>query len=272
MRKTTLLILMIVLYLCTAAQDNTLVSAIKEEGKLLYRLEVAAWNGTEIFLKDFSHIASKLKGYFAYEDKEYTRVVFFSNDAVPNVIATFSFDSTFDPNTVKREDAVRAFTEYEKQIHQLRNNALEAINRDTTFKTYKNTNLNLIPIISNNERKVYVLTGPQVTGVVIFGNDYLLTYDEHNQLQHVKQLHRNILPLKYGDQESKAIASVHSHTPETGDYITSTDICTLMLYEKFAGWEQHMVVSDKFVSVWSCRKNDLLVLTREAWEKIYNGK
>jgi hypothetical protein len=43
-----------------------------------------------------------------------------------------------------------------------------------------------------------------------------------------------------------------------------------MLYEKFAGWEQYVVISPRYVSLWNCEKNTLLTLTREAWEKIYS--
>lgn len=51
-----------------------------------------------------------------------------------------------------------------------------------------------------------------------------------------------------GEQET----TIHSHLPETGDYITATDICTLMLYEKAAKWKSHNVVSEKFLNIWDC--------------------
>jgi hypothetical protein len=46
---------------------------------------------------------------------------------------------------------------------------------------------------------------------------------------------------------------MHSHLPETGDFITPTDICTLMPYEKFANWKTHNVVS-KNTSVYGIAK------------------
>lgn len=149
--------------------------------------------------------------------------------------------------------------------------ALEAIGKDTRFKTYTNTNFNLIPMISDGERKVYVLTGPQKTGVVIFGNDYLLTFDKKNNLKERKQLHRNILAIEYeeksGDDASE-VTTLHTHTPETGDLITATDICTLLLYEKYAKWKQHTVISANYVSIWNCRTDELVVLTKEAMDRI----
>ena len=31
----------------------------------------------------------------------------------------------------------------------------------------------------------------------------------------------------------------------------ATDICTLMLYEKFAKWKQHNVVSKNYLNIWN---------------------
>jgi hypothetical protein len=60
--------------------------------------------------------------------------------------------------------------------------ALAEINSDKMFKTYENSNLNLIPLINGAERKVYVLTGPTQNGVVLIGNDYLLTFDSEGKI------------------------------------------------------------------------------------------
>jgi hypothetical protein len=145
------------------------------------------------------------------------------------------------------------------------------VNSDTLFKKYNNTNLNFIPIINGNEKKVYILTGPQQNGVVIFGNDYILTFDKNNKLTNKKQLHKNIIPIYFGgkEEEGKQIeGSMHSHLPETGDYITATDICTLMLYEKFAKWKTHNVVSKKYLNIWNCETDQLTVISMEAVDKI----
>jgi hypothetical protein len=125
----------------------------------------------------------------------------------------------------------------------------------------------LIPVISNNEKKVYVLTGPTNNGVVIYGNDYLLTFDDTNKLKTTKVLHANIIPVNFGDTKEVQIASMHSHLPRTGDLITATDICTTMLYEKFTGWETVMVTSKEYVSIWNCKTDELTVMTSKEFEK-----
>lgn len=243
---------------------------IVAEGKLLYRSEMASWYGTDLFLEQYKN-RENIGGYFSYADTVYTKCVFFSKADEPRVIGTILFEGTPDVNASNVILKERAFSPLERDLYAIRNLAIEAIDADTMFKTYKNTNLNLIPLIQGREKKVYVLTGPQSNGVVIFGNDYLLTFDAQNKLLSKKQLHKNIIPVYYGAEaegDQKSVGAMHSHLPETGEFITATDICTLMLYEKFANWEQHIVVSEQYINIWDCKTNQLLVVTKEAMDKI----
>lgn len=108
---------------------------------------------------------------------------------------------------------------------------------------------------------------------MVIGNDYLLNFDNQNNLTTKKTLHKNIIPIRQEQQKDVTVfGTMHTHLPETGDYITATDICTLMLYAKFAKWKQHIVISQNYVSIWDCEENRLTVLSREAWEKIANDK
>lgn len=161
----------------------------------------------------------------------------------------------------------RDLSPLEFDLYTIRQKALSEINADTLIETYKNTNLNLIPLISGGQSKVYILTGPQVNGVVVFGNDYLISFDKDKNIFSKKALHRNIIPIQYDGKENVE-SSMHSHLAETGEFITATDICTLMLYGKFTKWKTHNVVSQKYLNIWDCKKNDLVVITMEAVEKI----
>lgn len=196
---------------------------------------------------------------------------FFSKNENPKIIGTISFDKTYNTKTAKTDLTERDFTKTEADLYQIRKIALAEIQTDTLFKTYNNTNLNLIPLITKKEKKVYVLTGPKNNGVVIFGNDYLLTFDNDNKLTLKKQLHKNIIPIEYGGKQQdgkEIVGTMHSHLPETGDFITPTDICTLMLYEKFAKWKTHNVVSKKYLSIWNCETDELNVVPMDVVEKI----
>ncbi len=254
------------------SQDDltVLTDSIVAEGKQLYKSEMASWYGTDLFLESYKD-KSNVGGYFSYTENSISKCIFFSNSVTPKAIGTISFDSTYQTNTANLDLKERDFTRDEMQLFEIRKKALEIINNDTLFKSYKNTSLNLIPIITGKQRRVYVLTGPQQSGVVIFGNDYLLTFDGNNILLSKKQLHRNIIPIKYGDKEEQGKeieGTIHSHLPETGDFITATDICTLMLYERFTNWKQHNVVSKNYLSIWNCKTDNLVVIPMGTIDKI----
>lgn len=253
-------------------QDNPTEQAqpIVAEGKLLYRSEMASWYGTDLFLENYKD-RGNIGGYFSYTDKEASKCIFFSKADIPKIIGTISFDSTYNIKSAKIELTEREFSTDENDLYIIRKITLAEINSDTLFKTYKNTNLNIIPLINENEKKVYVLTGPQQNGVVIIGNDYLLTFDKDNKLTLKKQLHKNLIPIYYGgkEEEGKQIeGAMHTHLPETGDFITATDICTLMLYAKFAKWKTHNVVSKKYLNIWNCQTDQLTVISMEAVDRI----
>jgi hypothetical protein len=264
--------LVTLLCLSVSGQNNPTEEAqpIVAEGKLLYKSEMASWYGTDIFLENYK-ARENIGGYFSYSENALTKCIFFSKSDKPKVIGTVSFDSTYNTKTANVSLEEREFSKTEGDLYEIRKLTLTEINSDTLFKTYKNSSLNLIPLINGGDRRVYVLTGPQNSGVVIFGNDYLLTFDDNNKLLLKKQLHKNIIPLYYGGKEEegkKSVGAVHSHLPETGQFITATDICTLMLYEKFAKWEQHIVVSEKYMNIWDCKTDQLTVIPRDVVDNI----
>ena len=267
MRK--ILILLLSLFSTTTfAKKNTveIAKAITAEGKMLYKSEMASWFGTDIFLEVYEN-KENIGGYFSYSKNDSAKCIFFSKEENPKVIGTITFDSTYNLKIADVNLKERAFTSTEKDFFELRKLAKSAIVSDTLFKYYKNTSFNIIPIINENEKKVYVLTGPKTNGTIIFGNDYLLTFNRNNKIVQKKALHKNIIPFEYetvGESES----TMHSNLPETGDFITATDICTLMLYEKMAGWKSHYVISKNYWSIWNCETNTLAIISSKVMEKI----
>lgn len=246
------------------SQIDKKTSEILEEGKMLYKSEMASWYGSDIFMEKYSE-KEKIGGYLSYTKNENSTCIFFSKGESPKVLGTIDFDTTFKIETAKSDLVERELTENEFALYKIRTEALRIINSDTLYKTYKNSNLNLIPIITNKEKKVFVLTGPKSNGVMLFGNDYLLTFDKNNMLLKQKRLHNSLIPIEFGDK-NEIEATIHSHVID--DLISSTDICTLLLYGKFAKIKTHYVISKKYVSIWDCKKETLIVMTREAFEKI----
>lgn len=274
MRKSTAFVLFLIVQICSFAQDaeeiNQKNDSIVQEGKTLYRSEMASWYGTDIFLELFKE-HDKIGGYVSYHTPAAATCIFFSKDDKPKVIGTIQFDSTFNLKKASADLTEREPTSMEFDLFRTRKKAQEIINSDSFFVHYQNTGLNLIPIVYNGTRKVYVLTGPKKNGTVILGNDYLLTFNDNIELLSKKRLHKNIISIDYlqkGEEGSKSVGAVHTHLPETGDCMTVTDVCTLMLYQKFAGWEQHTVVSENYYSFWNCKTNSLVSITKDAMDKI----
>ncbi len=243
-----------------------LTRPIIEEGKRLYKSEMSSWHGTDLFLAKYKN-RENIGGYFSYSQNNENINVFFSKAETPKIIGTIKFDDTFDLNKATVDLTERDLTKGEDELYSLRKKALTIIQNDTIFKTYNNTKYNLIPLIDKKENKVYVLTGPSVGGVVVFGNDYLLTFDKKNNLKSAKPLHKNIIPIEFRKDDDVEV-TMHSHVPETGDFITATDICTLMLYGKATGWKQHNVVSKNYLNIWNINTDNLFVMTMDAVKKI----
>lgn len=252
------------------AQDNLAekAAAIAQEGKNLYRLEMASWYGTDLFLEKFLEKKDRFSGYFSYANGSETCCVLFAKGNEGKILATLRFDSTYSLATAIADGTERPFTALEQALYNLRKAAVAQINSDTLFSHYENTNYNIIPLVDGDVRKVYVLTGTSQNGVILFGNDYLLTYNSENVLQNERRLHKSLIVLKYAEAGKTTISAMHSHLPEMGELMTPTDVCTLMLYQKFTNWKHHLVLSRNFVSLWDCESQQLVLLTREAWEKI----
>lgn len=271
MRKILILLLSF-LSTVSFAKKNTveIAKAITAEGKMLYKSEMASWFGTDIFMEVYEN-KENIGGYFSYIENDSARCIFVSKDEHPKVIGTITFDSTYNLKKADVNLKERALTSTEKDLFELRKLAMSAIVSDTLFKYYENTSFNIIPIINKKEKKVYILTGPKINGTVIFGNDYLITFNKDNKIVQKKALHKNIIPLEY-ETVGESEATMHNHLPETGDYITPTDICTLMLYEKMAGWKTHYVISKKYWSFWNCETNSLAIISAKVMDKVYKDQ
>lgn len=272
MRKVLIIILTLALGRNSYGQAKEQEDVINEATKL-YKSEMASWYGTDIFLGKFGDRWKNTGGYFSYIAASKAVCVFFSKGDHPKIIGTFTFDSTYNVNTAVIDGQERELTTHEIDLLAIRQGALATFGTDTLFKSYKGMSPNFIPLNDEKGKRVYILTGPQKQGVVVFGNDYLLTFDKENGLKEKRQLHKNIISIEYGKQEDKIVlATMHTHLPETGDLITATDVCTLMLYEKYAQWSQHYVISEKKVSIWDCKTDQLTVMTKKAWDKIYQNQ
>lgn len=243
-----------------------LKNEVLKEGFLLYESEKASWHGSDLFLAKFTE-REKVGGYVSYTDGSNPKCIFISKESRQKVIGTITFDKTFDLKTATVDLTERELNDNEKEYFSLRTKAFERISSDTIFTRYKNTNYNVVPIISGKEKKVYVLTASTENGKVIIGNDYLIEFDKKGEVKKTSRLHKGMLSFDYGD-DKQSVGPMHSHLPEYSQIITPTDICTTLLYQDYTKWESHYVLSKDYVSIWVCKSRELVIMTREAWEKM----
>lgn len=271
MQKTLFLILFALLSLSIFSQKSVdqQIESIKKEGVKLYKSEMASWYGTDIFIEQYQN-KENIGGYLSYSEKDKNICIFYSNSNKPKVIGTIAFDDSFDITKANIDLTERAFNSTENQLYILRKKTQDIIYNDETsfFQHYENTKFNLIPLIEKEVSKVYLLTGPSISNVVVFGNDYLLTFNKQNELIDKKALHKNIIPIEFGEEGENIESTMHSHLPETGDLMTATDICTLMLYGKFTSWKKHLVVSENYLNIWNMADDSYHIMTMDAVNKI----
>ncbi len=256
------------------AQKNRLgqiADSIKAEGEMLYRSEWASGHSTQIFASRFGGKKLLSGGYFSYESKKGMATVFFSKNEDAVVIATVKFPDGLDSSKYSIDTTTRKFTEIEKEFHAIRSKAAQAILNDTLFKFYNYTSLNLVPIIKNGIKKVYVITAQTSPDEILLGNDYLINFNNDNAITSKKKLHNNLIPLGNGGKEAIK-ASSHLHLGETSPFITATDICAFKLWKPKNTWVISFVVSAGYVSAWHFSDDFLEILTQAEWEKIMKNK
>jgi hypothetical protein len=233
--------------------------AILEEGIYLFRLEKASWHATDLLVKNNSKLLEQLAGYLSYIDGSSTRTIFWSDENM--ILLTVSFDSLAAPDNGIEEDQTRNPTAIEEELILLRSKAYDMLvkNEGEFFSFYENTSPNLIPVIRNNERMTFVLTGSKEKKLVI-GNDYKLIFNKDNQIIQKIKLHNTLIPIEQSGHEMKTVGSMHTHILADQPFMTATDICTFLLYKDVFKLTNHVVISDKWTSIFHADKGYLIIV------------
>ncbi|MDP5076451.1 MAG: hypothetical protein NWQ19_00090 [Nonlabens sp.] len=241
-------------------------NAIMDEALTLLRNEQASWEATDHFLANYPEKVDLLIGYLSYveESNNVVSTIFYGENNT--ILARYSY------NNVPSSKPDGIFTvnvqpnELELELIAMRTQAMKDYQENTsnTYLYYENVSPNIIPLIYNNKRLVYIIMGT-TEAQMLLGNDYKLDFNKKNEITSRTKLHNSLIPFNYGDTDN-ALSSVHSHIVNA--VIDVTDICTLLLYKKYTGIKQHYVISKKFVSILDLEKESLLIITRKAWDKM----
>ena len=256
---------------CFSQTDySRIADSIQSEGLKLYFSEKASWEGTDLFRAQFPALQTRYGGYFSYTARDTTWCVIISNDEPACKLATFVFSNgKTRPSSI---DTYAGVLNQEEQVYlALKIAAITSIRADTFFHSYQRTILNIVPIIDEQGKRVYVLTGTDASGVVILGNDYLMRYSAEDSLLSRDCLHRNIMAIPY-KSDSSEVSAFHTHFSPTSEFMTVTDYCTLLLYSKLTTWKQHYVITKDAVSILNVADGELMILSRGVFDQIYGNK
>ncbi len=242
---------------------------VLKEGKLLYRLEKASWYTTDDFLAKYPDKLALAGGYVSYEAEDgFINTVFFERENPERILIRYHYTADPDKRIFLADTLNVEASQMEKDLIALRINTIEQLNNnsDEFFSYYSNASFNIIPLITPTERKVYILTGPKSSGVVLIGNDYLLKFSSDNEFVSKEKIHNTLVVLDAVSSDNNSIkVSMHSHVKS--EIIDATDICTLLLYRDFVEWKKHYVISSKYISMFDLETEELVIMTMEDWEK-----
>ncbi len=266
--KLVLTSLFLFLSIFSSAQNlQKKADEILKEAKELLVMEQASWHATDHFLATYPDQRKDIRGYFSYVNKNDEAITVFYGEE-NKLLARYLFKGVPVPERLFVDTENLEFTTQETALLKIRVAAYEDMvaNEDGFYKFYERVNPNLIPMIYEGEKKVYIISGSSEPKMLL-GNDYKLTFNKKNKIKKRVQLHKSLIPFNY-EENKNAISSVHSHV--VSDFIDVTDVCTLLLYKNYTRIGQHIVMSKKYVSILDLEKETLVILTKKAWDKI-NG-
>lgn len=241
------------------------VKTVVSEGKTIFKLEMANRLGQKIFKAKYKGKKS-IEGFVSYTEADHVKLVFYSGGKESKVLGSVLFDGSFDSDKSVVDIIEREINVQEAQLIKLRKNALTIISNVSLFSLPEHATFSVIPVVENNSNKVYVISVSTKEGVVMFGNDYLLSFDEKYNLTEKNSFHKNQASVTFDKNAGTANdnGSNHMHLAEKGEMVSSTDIATLMLYEKDTKWSQHTFISEHYMFFWNYATHDLQVIPKAA--------
>ncbi|WBA43339.1 hypothetical protein [Hymenobacter canadensis] len=256
---------------------QALEQKILQEGLALYESERASWVATDLLMAQKPDMTGMI-GYLSYADEDSVRTVFFQQTADQESFTarySFSFPRTAIQPATGRRFAARPASAREQMLFTQRLQVMEELESGRVAgKPYlfpKNTRPNVVLLEQPAGTRAYVLAGPQEGGVLPIGNDLLMSFSTAGKLTKVERLHNSYLAMRMPEDGTTVEGGMHTHLP-AHPYITPTDICSLLLYAEAFPAPQHYVMGSDYVSVFNIPQRRLTLLTKKAFDKMYDSK
>lgn len=264
-------------FFISLAQDDsnflqTISDSILSEGVSIYESAVASKTSADFVIDKLS--VEEIFGYITYKKNNSTHTIFLKgNQKTPEVRYTFSFPAPFNSENRNLDGVPRALSDYEISLNKMRQKIFKmAKKRKSFFANYSGIVLNPVYFQRGNLTYVYLISSTNDDSFIPLGNDYLLVFNEKIKLVSKEKIHQNLIEIPVGNSDTlksdEALSSFHTHSEFSSPFITSTDICTLLLNAKNEKMESHIVVSEEYVSFFFTHAKQLEIITREEYEKM----
>jgi hypothetical protein len=264
MKKLMFSLLLLLVVGNAIAQDiQTKIKPVIEEGKQIFQIEMANRMAPKLFKAKYKG-KEKASEHISYLESNSVRSVFFTKGEKPKVLGSILFDASFEEDNIMSEFTERELSVKEIEISKLKSAASKMLQDASSFNALPNTSFSIVPLMPNGENKVFILSIPKEEGTVLFGNDYVLNFDNKFNLTSKEALHRTLASVTYtpGAGRENDQKSSHTHVATNGDLVTSTDIATLLLFQKPTGWSQHTFIAENYIFFWSYVSNELKAIPK----------
>ena len=258
MRSATVLLFLLIGLRSFPQQDSLAVlsNKILSEGVGLYNSQQAAWYAAELLLQKEN--GKNIAGYFSYKQDSVIKTVFYTDKE--KVIATYTFKPPVSVESYSVDLKSRKLTEYESALAKVRHAAFELLNYDFKFfKRPENSSFYVIMLDKGDEVHVFIIVGPKVKGAILLGNDYLMRYRKSDaSLIDKKVLNPDVINLKTVKETHYNYVTYTQENPKL-PYISSTDICSLLLYSLQTQWSTYKAESKTHLSVFNAKTKVLMI-------------
>ena len=202
--------------------------SIVREAMTLYFYEKTAWLGGDKFADECKN-AAKIDGVLTLPNQDAAISTLYYN--LEERKCYYEFTASFQQGTTSSSTDVRDLSDYELYMIHLKNHCSEQIVSVGILvgvsPDFGSLNMEMVPL-NENLTRVFILSGTSHDKVIPFGNDYSFDFDAEGHLVGYRKYHSRLIPAELSDT-NQITELVHSHL-HGNPYITSTDICTFLLY------------------------------------------
>jgi hypothetical protein len=241
-------LLILTCFSATSQNLEQIAEEILQEGLELYRSELASWISTDSIPRPERH---KIFGYFTYRDDDRDRLIsLYVDSTFQKAEFKFIFKEVGDLEIeLEFQQYEVPLTEKEKRILTVRLKAQGLTSMwYQTFGYSQIVNPNII-VHKIEPLELYVIAGAKQSGLLPLGGDLRLTFKSDGELDQMDAIHHNLLPFSTETpEEAEYMAHEHRGEKLAKEYMTSTDICTLLLYRNYLNEEKHLSVHKKHIS------------------------